>query len=507
MSSKQRFGASLHYLSGFGHHCFCTYQISLCTRCPPNPKGQSGVMYLLDVLAQLAYFEADCLESVVERLAALLNNVAEQATAQLSMKTWPTVVPFDSAPSFSWFALVGLLAEAALPSVMAMWEAVLRTVTSHECTGHSQKGNAGALGKGETTSDGLSGSFFSKCSSGEEKGTLPKILCERLMRVYGAFGLWLEDKQVLGAHDSLASLPSQYCPELLCATLQGNSQLWHELVSMEAWKSRLQVLELASFSPAVPSLGKWQNGVAAAKKAEIFPLRTYENPIPAPRVPRLTPCDPACADCRIRMVRLYLNLAFHEASQDPAILLKIKQNRTEWLATVTVPPYASCCAIVQLEACLTQLVQRHRQALPTDKAALEVLGSNIFFDIVQAAHKEITSYSPTRQFVTLCLDMLGQEFVSNKASQCLPVLQAMLREPGSISHVSPFFTPAAADDEQYVHMYHLLSSYLVPGPPQPCLCIAIQVCPFPLVEKPCAKSGCTRPVAGLLGSDAKKVWM
>ncbi|KAH7975769.1 hypothetical protein HPB52_005011 [Rhipicephalus sanguineus] len=246
-------------------------------------KGQSDVMYLLDTLAQLAYFEADCLESVVEQLAALLNNLAERATAPLTMKTWPTVVPFDSAPSFPWFALVSMLAEAVLPSVSVMWEAVL------------------------------------------------------------------------------------------------------------------------------------------------------------------------------------------------------------------LPAYASCCAIVQLEACLTQLVQRHRQALPTDKAALEALGSDVFFDMVRAAHKETTSYSPTRQFVTLCLDMLGQEFVSNKASQCLPVLQAMLRDPGTISHVSPFFTPAAADDEH-------------PSSPQPCLRVAVQVCPPALAEKPYAKSGCAGPVAGLLGDDAKKMW-
>ncbi|KAL1472984.1 hypothetical protein MTO96_039016 [Rhipicephalus appendiculatus] len=311
-------------------------------------KGQKDVMYLLDVLAQLAYFEADCLESVVERLAALLNNLAEQATARLTMKTWPTVVPFDSVPSFPWFALVGMLAEAVLPSVTAMWEAVLRTVTSHECTAAVKKAMQAPLEVLllyrwahqalvtdaehpalpliwqqffflylQKCSDGSSagpcllkcGGFssllkkvkqrvtdiadhFSKCSSGEEKGTLPKILCERLLRVYRAFGLWLEDKQVLGAGVNLASLPSQYCPEVLCATLQGNSQLWHELVSMEAWQSQLQSLELAAFSPVVPSLSKQQNGVPAARKAMIFPLRTHEKPVPAPRVPRLTPVIP-----------------------------------------------------------------------------------------------------------------------------------------------------------------------------------------------------------------------
>ncbi|KAH6922683.1 hypothetical protein HPB50_017635 [Hyalomma asiaticum] len=254
----------------------------------------------------------------------------------------------------------------------------------------------------------------------------------------------------------------------------------------------------------------------------IFPLRAHEKPIPAPRVSTLIPIIPpvpvvasevrelvasqlkalralavnvtgqldrlaqldkahqtellpalyknvgahasvvrSCgSDCR---GSVQLNLTYFEACQDPDILLKVKQNRTEWLATVTVPPHASCCAIVQLEACLTQLVQRHRKALPTDKTALEVLGAEVFFDLVQATHEQITGYSPTRQFLTLCLDMCGQEFVCNRASQCLPVLQAMLKDPKTISHVSPFFTPVAADDEQYVHMYRLLGSCLVPA--------------------------------------------
>lgn len=542
-------------------------------------KGQSDVMYLLDFLVQLAYFEADCLESALAQLTTLLNSLTQRATALLSMKTWPAVVPFDSAPSAPWFALAGMLAEARLPSVAAIWEAVLCAAASPECTAEVKKAVQAPLdvlllyrwarqalvtdadhpalpliwqqffflylrkcpnGKSAGLHLFKCGGFssllkkvkqrvtdlvdhFSKNCSGEEKGALPKILCERLLIVYRSFVLWLEDKQVLCAGVDLAALPSKYCPELLCATIQGNGQLWHDLVSVEPWQCQLESLELANLSPVVPSQGKRQDSnVPAAKQSMIFWLGTHERPMLASPVPTLVPIIPPVpliasevrelvasqlralraqattvngqldrlalldqehqnellpflyrnVEAHVNMVRscgddctgaVQLNLTFYEARQDPSILLKVKQNRTEWLATLTGPPHASCCALVQLEACLTQLVQRHRQALLADKIALEVLGSEVFFDLIGALHKEITSYSPTRQFLTLCLDMVGQEFVSNMASQCLPVLQAMLKNPSIVSHVSPFFTPAAADDEQYALMYHSLSSSLVPA--------------------------------------------
>ncbi|XP_050032007.2 ectopic P granules protein 5 homolog [Dermacentor andersoni] len=542
-------------------------------------SGQSDVMYLLDFLVQLAYFEADCLESALEQLTTLLNSLTEQASAPLSMKTWPAVVPFDSAPLAPWFALAGMLAEARLPSVAAMWEAVLCAAVSPECTAAVKKAMRAPLDVlllyrwarqavvtdadhpalpliwqqffclylrkcPDGNSAGLHlfkcGGFssllkkvkqrvanlvdhFSKYCSGEEKGALPKILCERLLRVYRSFVFWLEDKQVLCTGVDLTALPSKYCPGLLCATIQGSGQLWHDLVSMEPWQCQLESLELAKFSPVVPSQGKQQDSnVPAVKEGMIFRLGTHEKPVLASPVPTLVPVIPPVpvvasevrelvasqlralraqastvngqldmlahldqahqnellpvlyknVEAHVSLVRTcgndcsgaaQLNLTFYEARQDPNILLKVKQNRTEWLATLTGPPHASCCALVQLEACLTQLVQRHRQASPADKIALAVLGSEVFFDLIGALQKDITSYSPTRQFLTLCLDMVGQEFVSNRASQCLPVLQAMLKNPSIVNHISPFFTPAAADDEQYALMYHSLSSSLVPA--------------------------------------------
>ncbi|KAH6922682.1 hypothetical protein HPB50_017634 [Hyalomma asiaticum] len=237
-------------------------------------KGKNDVMYLLDILVQLAYFEADCLGSIVEQLTTYLNNLTQQASVPRTMKTWPTVVPFDCAPSFPWFALVGMIAEAGLPNVSAMWEAVLSVVTSRECTAAVKKAVQAPLDVLllyrwarqalvtdanhpalpliwqqffflylQKCPDGSSAGprlfqcsgfsplmkkvkqrvtdlvdHFSRHCSGEEKGTLPKILCEKLLRVYRAFGLWLEDKQVLGSGINLASLPSQYCPEMLCAS-------------------------------------------------------------------------------------------------------------------------------------------------------------------------------------------------------------------------------------------------------------------------------------------------
>ncbi|KAH8041312.1 hypothetical protein HPB51_014593 [Rhipicephalus microplus] len=75
----------------------------------------------------------------------------------------------------------------------------------------------------------------------------------------------------------------------------------------------------------------------------------------------------------------------------------------------------------------------------------------------------MVDYAPTRQFITLCLDMVGEEFVSNRADQCLPVLLAILNDPRTVGHVAPFFSPTAANEDQYALMYQSVSSCIVPS--------------------------------------------
>ncbi|KAH6937982.1 hypothetical protein HPB50_006074 [Hyalomma asiaticum] len=105
-----------------------------------KPKGRENVMYLLDVLVQLAYFEAGCLESVIAQLTELLASLAAPSISQSMMRTvfsyvlgsqtasWTAIVPFHAVPQFPWFALAGMLAEAQLPEVASAWKVLLSSM-------------------------------------------------------------------------------------------------------------------------------------------------------------------------------------------------------------------------------------------------------------------------------------------------------------------------------------------------------------------------------------------
>lgn len=567
-------------------------------RAAHKPKGKENVMFLLDILVQLAYFEADCFDSVVTHLKELLANLAAPQASQSMMKTvflyvlgsqaasWPSMVPFQSAPAFPWFALAGMLAEAQLPEIDSAWKTVLSAATqspqtsveaivkkamqaplevlllyrwAHQalqtdadhpalpliwqqffslylqrCPNGSSVGPRffesatyfALLKKMKRRLIELADHFYQKCASTSEQGA-PRDLWEKLLKMYRTFGLWLEEPRLQGACINFGALPSQYCPEALCTIIAGSSQLWHDLVPTEVGQRELQSLQLPKQPRANRPCRNQQHCEPAPEERIVSRLKTYEGPMPAPPVPTFRPVIPpvpclasqvkelvssqlrvlmgqastvtgqldklASLDrvCREELLPvlydnvpayvqlsvpcdyqgdckgpLHLRLQFYEARLAPDVSHKVDRNRTEWVAALTElqrpPPHASCCALVQLEACITQLVQRHRKATPAIREELDTLGSEVFFSLVGALHKEMVDYAPTRQFVTLCLDMVGEEFVSHRANQCVPVLQAILNEPSRVGHMAPFFSPAAANQEQYALMYQSVSSCLVP---------------------------------------------
>ncbi|XP_077501047.1 ectopic P granules protein 5 homolog [Amblyomma americanum] len=566
-----------------------------------KPKGRENVMHLLDVVVQLAYFEADCLDSVLAHFTELLATLPAPTASQSMMRSvfsymlgsqsgsWPAMVPFQSAPTFPWFSLAGMLAEAQLPEVATAWKSLLSAIADSPQVSmevlvkktmqapldvlllyrwayqalqtdadhpalpliwqqffslylqRCPNGNSAGPRFFESTSyfsllkkmkrrlSELADHSYQRCANTDEEEPSRDLL-ERLFKMYRTFSLWLEEPRLQTASIDFSALPSQYCPDALCAIIQGNCQLWHELVSLEEGQRKLQSLQQLPQRPSAsrPCRNQQQHCEQAPEERIISRLKTYEGQMPAPSMPMLRPIIPAvpclapqvrelvsaqlrvlvgeastvvgrldkltCLDhiCREELLPilydnvaafvhlsvpcdyreeckgpLHLRLQYYEAREAPDISHKIEKNRTEWIATLTelqrAPPHASCCAQVQLEACLTQLVQRHRQATPGTKEALQKLGSEVFFDVVGFLHKEMVQYLPTRQFVTLCLDMVGEEFVANRADQCLPVLQAILNDPSMVGHVAPFFSPGAANEEQYALMYQSVSSCIIPS--------------------------------------------
>ncbi|KAL1427864.1 hypothetical protein MTO96_003196 [Rhipicephalus appendiculatus] len=352
-----------------------------------KPKGRENVMYLLDVLVQLAYFEADCFESVIAQLTELLANLAAPSASQSMMRTmfsymlgsqnasWPAVVPLNSVPQFPWFAL-------RCPNGNSVGPRFFESARYFPL-----------LKKLKRRLNELADHCFQQCAT---KEGLLKDLCETLLKMYRTFGLWLEEPRLQTSSIDFSALPSQYCPEALCAIIQGNNHPWHHLVSMEHGRSELQsLLQVEGTRVSRPCRNR-QPCEDSSEERIISRLKTYEGPMPAPAVPTLRPIIPAVPYlapqvqelvstqlkvllghastvtsqldklnkldrvCREQLLPalydnvaayvhlavpcdyreeckgpLHLRLQYYEARQATGIMHKVEQNRTEWIATLT----------------------------------------------------------------------------------------------------------------------------------------------------------------------------
>lgn len=155
-------------------------------------------------------------------------------------------------------------------------------------------------------------------------------------------------------------------------------------------------------------------------------------------------------------------LRFNQAQRDNLCLASVDNNRAEWasiLADATrAPSPTTCCSMLHIEVCLTRLIQKHRTAIGTELKSLEALGGDVFFEMTAALNHETTEHVPACQFLTSCLEMIGEEFISGNPEQCLPVIKVIMKDPTIVGYIAPFFTPFAASDEEYVRMYKSIAS-------------------------------------------------
>lgn len=596
-------------------------------------KGRDSVMYLLDVLVQLAYLEAKCLDSVITTFTESLSQFVPSTVSSSVVKSvfsyvlgnqavsWPALVPFQSAPTFPWFAWAGMLAEAQLTEISSLWKALLKEMAQYpRLTPDSalkkvsvglkvfppnldvillyrwaqqaiqtdmdhpalpliwqqffllylqrlspNDGSAGQrffestthfslLKKMKRRLNELADHFFRKYSvfsqslneqpgledmKGETAAAAVQLkdtaaLFQKLLKMYRTFCLWLEEPRLHNSNISLAALPPQYCPEALSVVLQGSGDVWHDLVQIDVARNHLDALTPRTYAKSTSCKNATMRSSRASSTPEeliLGRLKTYETPMPAPSVPvlqsvipmisedlfkhpgqmmtllssqlkvltgqarmfntqatKLASLDSSYTDLVPKIYQntptytiltvpcdyrenckgpLHLRLQYAEARLAPDISKVTEQNRAEWASVLAelqrAPSRTTCCAVVHVEACITKLVQRHRDGPADSRMMLQTLGSDIFFELVKTLNKETTEYVPARQFLTLCLDMLGQEFVSGKDDQCLPVLKVILKDPSLVGHVAPFFMPATVNNEQFALMYSTVTSCIAPA--------------------------------------------
>ncbi|XP_047237311.1 ectopic P granules protein 5 homolog [Girardinichthys multiradiatus] len=124
----------------------------------------------------------------------------------------------------------------------------------------------------------------------------------------------------------------------------------------------------------------------------------------------------------------------------------IKMLQTDAMAP---PPQSLAQAAVHTENFITALVNIY--TVQQSPAVLQV-GVSAFYQVVSFVCEDTLRHPPTRQYLSSCVEILGQVFIQGNAKECGRVLKTILEQRLLCPLISPFFTPNAAPD-QFVFLY------------------------------------------------------
>uniref|UniRef100_A0A8C7SAW8 Ectopic P-granules autophagy protein 5 homolog (C. elegans) n=1 Tax=Oncorhynchus mykiss TaxID=8022 RepID=A0A8C7SAW8_ONCMY len=146
-----------------------------------------------------------------------------------------------------------------------------------------------------------------------------------------------------------------------------------------------------------------------------------------------------------------------EAVENQIVSLRsdIKQLQTE---AKTPPPQSLAQAAVHTEKFITALVNLYK-AKPT--AAVQSVGVAAFYKVVSFVCEDTLRHPPTRQYLSSCVEILGQVFIQGNQAECGRVLSTILEQRRLCPLLSPFFTPNAAPN-QLVSLYKEVVTSLHP---------------------------------------------
>ncbi|KAG7244002.1 hypothetical protein INR49_006163 [Caranx melampygus] len=80
-------------------------------------------------------------------------------------------------------------------------------------------------------------------------------------------------------------------------------------------------------------------------------------------------------------------------------------------------------------------------------SAVQHVGVSAFYQIVSFVCEDTLRHPPTRQYLSSCVEILGQVFILNNPEECGRVLKTILEQRRLCPLISPFFTPNAAPGE------------------------------------------------------------
>ncbi|XP_069565474.1 ectopic P granules protein 5 homolog [Brachyistius frenatus] len=133
-------------------------------------------------------------------------------------------------------------------------------------------------------------------------------------------------------------------------------------------------------------------------------------------------------------------------TQITSLRREIKKLQTDAMAP---PPQILAQAAVHTENFITALVNMHQaQKSP----AVQQVGVSAFYKVVSFVCEDTLRHPPTRQYLSSCVEILGQVFIQGNAEECGRVLKTILEQRRLCPLISPFFTPNAAPN-QLVFLY------------------------------------------------------
>ncbi|XP_040011126.1 ectopic P granules protein 5 homolog [Xiphias gladius] len=119
----------------------------------------------------------------------------------------------------------------------------------------------------------------------------------------------------------------------------------------------------------------------------------------------------------------------------------VKKLQTDAMAP---PPQILAEAAVHTENFITALVNMYKaQKSP----AVQHVGVSAFYQVVSFVCEDTLRHPPTRQYLSSCVEILGQVFIQGNAEECGRVLKTILEQRRLCPLISPFFTPNAAPNQ------------------------------------------------------------
>ncbi|XP_024131104.1 ectopic P granules protein 5 homolog isoform X4 [Oryzias melastigma] len=155
------------------------------------------------------------------------------------------------------------------------------------------------------------------------------------------------------------------------------------------------------------------------------------------------PCQ-GPANITVTCERVQRQEAVH--SQITSLRRDIKKLQNDSMAP---PPQNLAQAAVHTENFITALVNTYKAE---KSLALQQVGVTAFYQVVSFVCEDTLRHPPTRQYLSSCVEILGQVFIQGNAEECSRVLKAILEQRRLCPLISPFFTPNAAPN-QLVSLY------------------------------------------------------